>query len=280
MTNPLVNNNQEEVIVMAAPEKKEFAIGSEKFTLSELVTHLDLDGQSDQEKNNVIAMHVRKGSVQPLNKQTKQEKILQNVTKGLAAITHIQKLHVEQAQSVHATRAKKNDDRLKYDDIKFSVTERVVAEDVSVWLASKGIPIVSFTQDMTTFEYIFALGEVTDAELNSLDKYLKGRELRVKMKSAGSITLGVTSSLTRGTIAATGAVIAGTTKLAVDITGKAVEATTAIGASAIVRTKDIAQESVRNLSNNREAVEAKEMLVSGWDALKRKIGGGNKTRFF
>ena len=35
-----------------------------------------------------------------------------------------------------------------------------------------------------------------------------------------------------------------------------------------------------NLSNNKEAMEAKELISTGWDLMKRKFGGKKSSRFF
>lgn len=273
-----MTNTAQEVIVEAT-EKKEFAIGSDKFTLSELIAHLGLEGQSEQDIYEIISMHIRKGTVKPLSKLTKQEKLLLSVQKGLEDIAHLRKLHEEEAQSVVAARNKNNAERLKYEDVKFSVTSRLQMEKVRAYLQGKAIP-ASVVQDVDTMEYVFTIAEATDAELNALDKYLKGQEIAIKMKSVGGKIMNGTSVILKGALAVTGGVVAGTTKVAIDVVGKTTEALTEIGAAGVVRTKDAFLQAKKNLSESKEAMEAKELLSSGWDMMKRKFGGNKSSRFF
>lgn len=276
MTNAV---NQEEVIMEQVQEKKEFAIGSEKLTLSELIVHLGLEGQPEEDIYEIISMHIRKGTVKPLNKLTKQEKLLLSVQRGLESIAHLRKLHQEDAQAVIAARNKNNAERLKYEDVKFTVASRIQMEKVRNYLQNKAIP-ASVVQDVDTAEYIFTLAEATDAELNALDKYLKGQEIAIKMKSAGGKIMNGTSVILKGALAVSGGIIAGTTKVAIDVVGKTTEAVTSIGAASVVRTRDAFVQAKKNLSDSKEAMEAKELLSSGWDIMKRKFGGGKSSRFF
>jgi hypothetical protein len=276
MTNEAVKTEQ---VIEGAPEKKEFGVGSSKFTLTELIIFLGLEGKSQEIIYEEISMHIRKGSVKPLNKLTKQEKLLLSVQQGLANRAHLSTLFKEEQDAVVATRNKNNTERLKYDDVKFTVAGRLQMENVRSFLQNKAIP-ASVAQDVDTMEYIFTISEATDAELNALDKYLKGQEISIKMKSVGGKIASGTSILLKGTLAVTGGVIAGTTKVAIDVVGKTTEAVTGIGAAGIVRTKDAYLSAKKNLSESKEAMEAKELLSSGWDAMKRKFGGGKSSRFF
>lgn len=274
MTNAV---NQETIVEVQ--EKKEFAIGSEKFTLTELVVHLGLEETPEAEAYEEIEMHIRKGTIKPLNKLTKQDKLLMSVQKGLENLAHLKKLYAEEAQAVVAARNKNNEDRLKYEDVRFTVAHRLQMEKVRAYLQNKAIP-ASVVQDVDTMEYVFTIAEATDKELNALDKYLKGQEIGIKMKSVGGKIVNGTSVILKGALAVTGGVVAGTTKVAIDVVGKTTEALTSIGAAGVVQTKNAFVSARKNLSESKDAMEAKELLSSGWDAMKRKFGGNKSSRFF
>ena len=276
MTNEALKVEQ---VIEGTPEKKEFSIGSSKFTFSELIIFLGLEGKPNEVIYEEISMHIRKGSVKPLNKMTKQEKLLLSVKQGLSNRAHLNNLFREDQDAVKASRNKNNEERLKYEDVKFTVASRSQMEKVDAYLQSKAI-VATAMQNMRTLEYEFTIAEATDAELNALDKYLKGQEIGIKMKSVGGAIASGTSVLLKGSLALTGGIIAGTTKVAIDVVGKTTEAVTGIGAASIVRTKDAFLSAKKNLSDSKEAMEAKELLSSGWDAMKRKFGGNKSSRFF
>lgn len=253
-----------------------------KMTREECLAALGVKDADPEHQERIFQKFLKKGNIKPIGNKTKQQEALEQVQAEIITETVIDVLTEE--DQVYATHKRKkhieNKGLLVEEEVKFTVASRMQMEKVRGYLTAKAIKY-AVMQDVDSGEYVFSLFNVTVPELNALDRYMKGQEIAIAVKSMGGKATNGTSAVLQGAVAASSAVVGAASNIAIKTSGQIASSAMQIGAEAIVAGRDVFREKSHELANDKRIHEAK-LVMNGWmDAAKRKLGGSGKgSRFF
>lgn len=263
---------------LVGTQEKAFVFLGKKMNYAELAAAVGVEGQDASIQVIVIEKLVKKGSVRVITNATPAEKALMAVQQELATETAIESLSVIEMQEAKFARDRKTETKLKHEEVEIDVPTQRQAEILIEYIGNTLNLDAQAELDPETGIYTIVVRDLTESELGAIKRKKKsmetGRQIIASTDKAATAAIKSIAFATDNIIAPA---TKGLIKTVIATAKSATKATTQIGASTVTNTADSGRQLVKELSTDRQVLQAKQDLVNAKDIIMgmfRKGGTG------